>query len=333
MKKSMSVALRLSELRSAINDFPEDGNTEDRDKLTTEYRQQESEYRAAVIAEDSDAGPTRNENDGESSEMRRMLQGFSVGNVVAAVSKQEMTEGRESELQKHLGIGSHSIPLESLRSEHRGAATFSGDEPNTPHPRESSPRFSPRVSRRFAGVMGESVAAGEAIFPIITTGATPGEPAKSAAQGEDTAVIAVETLTPQRIQTSFAYTREDAAVFGSLDGALRTNLRDAIENRFDHYILRKSSDGLLAFGTAPSNPTSATTGAEYLSAMYAGVDGTYANEIGAVRMIVALPFTRIWRPRFPRAGTTAPWTSFRPDRAGSALAATSRPTPTTGRMR
>ena len=243
------------------------------------------------MVKEDDAGPIRNGADGEGAEFRRMLDGFSVAKVVQAVASSEGTEGRERELQQHLGIGAHSIPIQSLAperrgEEHRAAATFTGDTPNTT-PRDIIAQVFPESIAAFAGIMGETVAAGEAIYPVITTGASVHRPAGSAAAGESTAAIGVTTLAPQRIQASFAYQREDAAVFANLDSALRMNLRDALQDDLDDFILNKTNAGLLHFGSNPAaTPTAETTGAAYLAAMYAGVDGTYAQSIAQVRMIV-----------------------------------------------
>ncbi len=284
VKKSVEKALALSELRGKINDLAEDTAAEDRDRLTGEYRALESEYRAALIAED-DTGEGRTSRDGQSAELRRMLDGFNVGKVFQAASNHEQTEGAERELQQHFGLTPHSIPIEALRTEHRAAATFTGDEPNAV-PKGIIAQVFPQSVANFAGVMGETVPTGEAVHPVITTGATVHRPAASANAAEGTAAITVSTLAPRRIQASFAYAREDAAVFGGLDAALRMNLRDALQDDMDDYILNSTDVGLLQFGTDPTNPTAATDGAGYLSAMYGAVDGTYSGAISDVRMVV-----------------------------------------------
>ena len=63
MKDSVRISLKLSELRQSINDFDQEtGAAEDLDKFTAEYRQQETEFRAAVVVEDVDQGPARKPN-------------------------------------------------------------------------------------------------------------------------------------------------------------------------------------------------------------------------------------------------------------------------------
>ena len=64
------------------------------------------------------------------------------------------------------------------------------------------------------------------------------------------------------------------------------NLADALQSELDKQILTRATEGLLAFGTAPTNPSSETTAAEYLAAVYAGADGLYAQASAEVKMLV-----------------------------------------------
>ena len=88
------------------------------------------------------------------------------------------------------------------------------------------------------------------------------------------------------MQAAFSFQVEDAAVFSFMPDALRMNLSDALQAELDKQILVRSSDGLLAFGTAPSTPGTATTQAIYLAALFAAVDGLYADMASEVRMVV-----------------------------------------------
>ena len=78
------------------------------------------------------------------------------------------------------------------------------------------------------------------------------------------------------------------ATFAGAAAALRENLaikgRDAMVNQ----VLRRATDGLLVNGTAPTNPTNATTYAAYLAAMYS-VDGLHSQVINDMAMVVGRP--------------------------------------------
>ncbi len=169
------------------------------------------------------------------------------------------------------------------KTEQRAAATTTGDEPNTERPVIG--QLFPQGAAAFCGVSIETVGAGETIYPVLSTGATVHEPGESTAATESTAAFTIETLTPKRLQASFAYTVE-AAVFATMPDALRQNLNDALQNELDKKILVRTSDGLLDFGTDPDTPASASNYAAYSDAMFEAVDGLYANMIGDTRMLV-----------------------------------------------
>ena len=82
------------------------------------------------------------------------------------------------------------------------------------------------------------------------------------------------------------YAVEDAAIFAAMPDALRQNLSDALQDKLDERVLNRTGNGLLDFGTDPTAPGAATDYAGYSDAMFEAVDGTYANTIGQVRMLV-----------------------------------------------
>ena len=76
----------MSEIREAINAFPEDGAAEDRDKLTTEFRDVDSRWRAAVVVEESETTPY-NGSDGEATEFRSLVKRASLGRMLAGIAR------------------------------------------------------------------------------------------------------------------------------------------------------------------------------------------------------------------------------------------------------
>lgn len=225
----------------------------------------------------------------EGRELRSQLDGANIGKIFQHAMGMAPMDGVEAELQKHFGVSSNAIPLAMLM-EKRAAATTTGDEPNTDNP--VIPQLFPQAAAQFCGVSIETVGAGESIYPVLTTGATVHGVAASAVAGESTGAFEVTTLTPGRLQASFAYQREKAAVFAMMPDALRANLSDALQDKLDERILNRAPvangnpGGLLQFGTDPTAPTAETTYALYSSAMFGAVDGIYANMISDVRMLV-----------------------------------------------
>ena len=97
----------------------------------------------------------------------------------------------------------------------------------------------------------------------------------------------MKVLSPQRLQASFFWSREDAARFAGMETALRQNLSDALSSKLDSQVLNHSSKGLLSGGIAePNAPGAAYTYANYLGLITSQVDGRYANLESDVRLLI-----------------------------------------------
>ena len=236
----------------------------------------------------------------ERREFQAMIDGADVGAVVRFVGMSgHAPDGALAELQKAHNRGSNFIPPEIQTPwagrahdpvkhgdyDVRAAATFTADTEPGNENQVTQEAVAPPTLVEFMGGRIVNVGAGAQVFPVISTGATFAYPAASAAAAETTAAFTVHQLTAKRAQTNFALQREDMATFAGAAAALRENLaikgRDAMVNQ----VLRRASDGLLVVGTAPTNPTAASTYAAYLAAMYA-VDGLHAQAITDMAMVV-----------------------------------------------
>ena len=148
------------------------------------------------------------------------------------------------------------------------------------------PAVFPSSAAAFLGIPMPTVGIGEVSYPVLTTSATVNTPAKNAASAETTGAFSSEKLSPQRLQASFFWAREDAAVFAGMGEALRANLREALADKLDEYILRDATVGLLGGGiTAPTNPTTVATWAGYKSSASALIDGKYAQSESDIRIV------------------------------------------------
>ena len=128
-----------------------------------------------------------------------------------------------------------------------------------------------------------TVGVGDATFPVLTTNAAPGTPAKGAAQAETTGAFAAEVLSPKRIQASFFYNREDRARFAGMDEALRMNLSDALSDKLDERIVNMLMTTTDIAETAASAILDFST---YRQSVYGLIDGTYAWGADDIRILV-----------------------------------------------
>ena len=281
MTDSQKLALRRSEIRQRLNELQgaealTDVTRAEMDKLSGEYRDVETRWRASVAIEDaaSNVGVAGSEN----RELQRMEGRASVGNIVAAVFDHRQVDGVEAELQKHYGLSSNYMPLSMMLSSEERAVTLAPANVNADQDR-IIPQVFPRSAAAYLGIPQPSVGVGEKIYPVLTTGASVGTPAEGGSQSETTGAFSADKLSPQRFQASFFWSREDQATFAGMADALRQSLRGALSDKLDQYILADSTVGLLGGGiTAPSNSQSSTsTWAQYKEAFTALVDGTYAD--------------------------------------------------------
>ena len=212
-----------------------------------------------------------------------------LGHIYNAAMGRALPQGATAELQQSLGLGPTFIPLELLGSgrETRAAATITGD---TQGEQQSvlGTVFAASVSE-FMGIQRPVVPVGVSIWPVLTTGATAGRPAKSAAQAESTAVLTSYDLKPRALQASVRYTREDAAIFPTMAESLREELEGALMEELDDFNINDSTadfEGIIAALTNPTNPTATATFADYIGLVFGAVDGKYAVAEGDVRVLM-----------------------------------------------
>lgn len=293
MTTKQRLELAQSERRSKLNTLAgkDELTDEERtsiDALSAEYADGERQLRAAIIAEDAetrdggDQGGDQGGGDGEQAEVRRLIDKASAARILDNILSGQVQDGPESELQKHYGAPADAIPLALL--EDRAAATITGDTQGNQRPIRG--QLFPAGIAAYLGVDEERVPVGEGLYPVLTTGASVGTPAKGATQAETTGAFTVKTLTPKRVQATFSYALEDAAKFRALDEALRANLRGALQSKLDEQVLNRGTDGLLTFGTAPDAPSAMSDPDDFISAMYSAVDGTNAQTVSDVRLAV-----------------------------------------------
>jgi len=273
----------------ASDEMSEEQRTE-LDTLTQRAETLEVEYRAAVMAypdpvEVTDEGP-------EQRELAQLTQDANAGEVLEAVLEHRATSGREAELQQHHGLNSNQIPL-SMLFEQRAVTPAPADVGTNQQP--IIPPVFPATAAAFLGIDMPTVGVGEVNYPVLTTGATVGTPAENAPQAESTGAFSATVLEPSRLQASFFYSREDRARFAGMDSALRMNLEDSLSNELDKQILAGgtglfSADDTSKSGSDPvlaDHASSAQiTYAGYRAAAYERVDGTWAQDIGAIRVLV-----------------------------------------------
>ena len=299
MTQAQTLALRCSEIRQRLNevgglegDAFTDEIRQESDTLTTEYRDTETKYRAALVSEDDDAtaaGSQFTPGTVEDRAYRELFGRANVGSMIESVVEHRQTDGADAELQKHHGLASNQIPLDLLRlprEEHRAV---------TPAPTNVGTVESPIVLPVFASGSGAflsidrpTVAMGDAVYPVLTTRPTVGGPHSDSTDApETTGVFASNLLAPERLQASFIYKRVDVARFPGMDSSLRTALNEGLEEKLDQQAIAGTA-GLLTGSNlgAHAAESAVKTFAQFMSQFgFSRVDGRYASEISDVKTV------------------------------------------------
>ena len=315
MLRSQRAAMRLSSIREKLNrllgiEKRDEAQEKELGDLTESYPGVEREYRAALVAEDTErseveASATATAPDGESVERAGLLRRAEVRNFLQAATAGRPVDGVEAELQAAFQVdGAHAFPLDLLRLEERVDADAGTPSSGTP----TTHRFYPSVfsagALAFLGVGSEAVGMGEAAYSVMADDAG-ADPALVAAGGDapDAAAFSwtTESVKPRRLSVRFRYQRESVATWGSqYEQAIRRQAVDSLSDRLDYLVLRGDGtapnwgglfddDGL----TAPAEETAVLTYAKGAAIPYGRVDGRYASSTGDLRMLVGAATYRL----------------------------------------
>ena len=297
MTALQKLQLEQSEKREALNALlgvePDKLTDEQRVEMaehTSRLNEMEIEMRAAITlqaARETAARDEFSENAGETAELRALIEGANVGNIFDATIQHRATDGRTAELQQHFGVASNQIPIALLRERIEQRAVTPGPANTQGNQQPIIPQVFPMSVAAFLEIDMPVVPVGQAIFPVITTGATVHVPAENDAAAETTGEFSAESLKPGRLQASFFYSREDAATFVGMGEALRMNLADALADKLDDEILT-GANGLFTGANLADNAAAAVFNyAAYRSGLlYGRVDGKYSGSGMDIRIVM-----------------------------------------------
>ena len=284
------------------------------DRLTTEHRTAETQYRAALTTEGAEAETRAAElanGAGETPEHRerRELRGRSrLSRYLDAAINGTHLDGAEAELSTAEECGG-LVPLslfggtaearaaewrarQSGRIERRavtpGVGTADADRTQAP----VVPAIFDRSVAPFLGIEMPTVGVGVASYPILTTSLTAGVVAASADAAETAGGFTVENADPRRLTGALRIRREDAAKLSDLESSLRMNLSMVLSDGFDAQSVNGNNvapnlDGMLRQLTDPGAPAAnAEDFGRYAAAFASHIDGLFATTPADVRALV-----------------------------------------------
>ena len=259
MTNKQKIELRLSEVRSRLNEiagiegeaFTEEIRNEAA-QIQAEYADLEVRHRAAITGEAEDEARMRGEfrDDAEGAEIRSLMGAVSIADYLTPASVGTGIEGRARELNAALKVeaagksGGVAVPWAVLagptpapeQREQREAETrafttatnYAGGIAQRPILQRL---FGPGILDAL-GVRVDSVPSGRTEWPLITGGVAPAQAVEGTAAAD--AVVATfetETLKPKRLTGKYEFTHEQAAQVPDIEQALRRDLADAVKSK------------------------------------------------------------------------------------------------------
>ena len=300
MTSKQKIEISMSEARTKLNgilDIASEERTAEQlaevGSLSESLQSLETDYRAAILAEPKTES-VETEVDAEARERREIRSKAKLAGFIGAALEDRRIDGAELEVSQAFGCKAGRVPLEMFereREEHR-VITPSPSTSDQVIARPIVPAIFQRSAAAWLGVDMPSVGAGDAGYITLGTSVTGGPKAKSSAADETAGAFVVTSAQPRRLTGSFRFTAEDAARLSGLEDSLSANLSSVLSDALDNQAVNGSGsgdgtiNGLLAILANPSNPaTGQETFARYVAAIGSHVDGTFAVDLGGVRVL------------------------------------------------
>ena len=285
-KKCDALRKEHSELRERLNTIrlmPESEETAEikaeKKRLDARAISIEPETRAAHDELEAEQATTTN-GDAEARALRQLTGRANIGSAVESVFLQRATTGALAELQQHHGLALNEFPVDMLRDEHRAVATAPTDTGAVEEP-TLQPVFA-TGDAAFLGFSQPTVAAGDAVFPVLTTRPAVGGPHTDSTEvAETTGSFTADGLAPGRLQASYSFRRSDAIRFSSMDEALRTALAMGLSEAVDAQAMAR-----IVTDVTRTNRTSVSDYAHYKAVITGRVDGRFAMSESDVRAVM-----------------------------------------------
>ena len=319
MTRSQTLQIRLSEVRQRLNEISQlegealtDEIRTEADTLTAEFRDKETQYRAAVVAEEEqrtqDAAELETGEAPESRERRELRQKASVGRYLAAAMRGQPLDGAELELAQAAGVEDRGIPLELWTPPRRPAE----ERALTPAPGTTGINldllrpavFAPSIADRLMVDM-PTVMSGTFASGTISTSTTADAEPKGDAVPETAAAFTVTTTTPHRVGASLLLSIEDVAAVGqeNFESVLRENISLALSDELDDQLINGDGDntspannlsGFFARLTDPSAPAAGVASFDTFVGVAAdGIDGLWASMMDQVSIVCGVDTYRL----------------------------------------
>ncbi len=248
MLNSTKIMRRQSEIRQSLaelvgKDNPTEDETRSMGELDTEFRSNETRYRAALIAEDDERREAGDELESRSeTEWKELASQFEVRQVALALDTGEILAGATAEMVQELraahGFQGIPVPLEALET--RAGETLAGGVPDPIRTMPTIDRIFANSSASQMGCRMINVGVGEIEYPVATAGAQPGWAGSETGEvpGPQAYTTVDKAMTPDNtLGVQMKITRKALKQAGAgLEMAVRRDMSAAIQQETDRAI-------------------------------------------------------------------------------------------------
>lgn len=307
MLDSVKIQSRQSEIRQALagivgKENPSEDETRSMGELDSEYRTNETRYRAALIAEDEERREAGEELETRSGrEWAEVMAGFEMRQVALALDEGRQLDGATAEIVTEMrsqgGYRGIPIPWEAL--EIRAGETIAD---GTPNPIRTAPiidrLFASSVAARMGGSM-INVGSGEMEYPVTTSNVTAGwaDGETGNVPGPSAYTTLDRPLKPDHnLGVQMRITRKTLKQSGSgLEQAVRRDMNGAISEALDKAVFQGSGTngqptgilaGASAWGIAETAIDAGASWAAFRAAVTRFMVANAANSAEDVRLLL-----------------------------------------------
>ena len=251
MKKSDTLQVRMSELRTEIRALQDKNELTDKergklDKAVNGLMTAETQFRAALAEESAAELEIRNggKGDPETKERMKLEERARVGNYLAAAARGSSIDGVEKELNEAWGLGTVAghvtIPTELVCRDMDAPVEERADAVTAPgieNPVRKG-RFLDRIlgGDSFAsrvGVTFDNVPVGVASHVLMTGGTTAQQLSAGEAIDAGAGTFTLKEIRPSRQSARYVWRVEDLAKLEGLEAALRRDIRRVMAIKMD----------------------------------------------------------------------------------------------------
>jgi HK97 family phage major capsid protein len=247
MLQSVKLQKRQSEIRQQLAELagktsPDENELRSMDALDKEYQANETQYRAALIAEDTErreaAGDLETRSDREYSDL---LGKFELRQVALYLDEGRAFDGATAEVVQEMrnagGYRGVPVPFEALEQR---ADTVSSGTPSPMHTRPIIDRLFPASVAAKLGVSSVNITSGSEEWPVATAGAVAGWAAtEGGSVGDSSAFTTAEaSLSPDNtLGAHMRITRKALKQSGAgLEAAIKRDMGAAIGSELDRAV-------------------------------------------------------------------------------------------------